>query len=105
MNGARARHGASTPYLACGEFGYAIIVVLAVSEHPTIGRTRQPMFLKPLAVIGDVACNPTLQVVGAIGGENFSRGEIVSSVLLHSMYLSFFGTIIIPYHWLNVNPF
>ena len=63
------------------------------------------MFLKPLAVIGDVACDPTLEMVGAIGGENFPSGEIVSSVLLHSMYLSFFGTIIITHYWSNVNPY
>jgi hypothetical protein len=35
-----------------------------------------------------VARNPTLQVVGAIGGENFASGEIISK-MCHSDYLSF----------------
>jgi hypothetical protein len=43
-----------------------------------------------LAVIGDVVGEPTLQVVGTIGGENFASGEIVSDVLLHGVYLPFY---------------
>lgn len=44
---------------------------------------RRVMF----AVIGDVMGEPTLQVIGAVGGEDFSRSEIVGGVLLHGVYL------------------
>lgn len=42
---------------------------------------------KPFTVISDVACEPTFQTVGAVGGENFSRGKIVGGVFLHGVYL------------------
>jgi hypothetical protein len=46
-------------------------------------------------VVGGVACNPTLQVVAVVGGENFARGQTVSH-MSHSDYLSFLYTYIIP---------
>ena len=59
----------------------------------------------PLAVVCRVACNPTLQVVAAIGGENFTRREIVCE-MCHSMYrLSLSYTHIIPHSEWFVNPF
>jgi hypothetical protein len=85
------------------QLGYAVGVVFAVSEYPTIRRTGLSNSRKVFAVIGYVACNPTLQMVGTIGGENFASGEIVSKMFLHSMYLSFFGTIIIPQNSRVVN--
>ena len=42
----------------------------------------------PFAVIGGVARDPTLQMVYAIGGENFASGKIISK-MCHSVYLSF----------------
>ena len=92
----RPGRGALAPGAASRQLGYTVIVVLAVSEDPTIGRAGLSDSREVLAVIGDVVCNPTLQMVGTIGGENFASGEIVSKMFLHSMYLSFFGTIIIP---------
>ena len=97
--------GALAPGAASRQLSYTVIVVLAVGEYPTIGRAGQPMCLKPLAVIGDVVSDPTLQVVAAVGGENFASGEIVSKMFLHSMYLSFFCDNIIPHFCGFVNPF
>jgi hypothetical protein len=51
-----------------------------------------------------VACNPTLQVVAAVGGENFASSQTVSK-MCHSSYLSFLYTHIIPYFCGLVNPF
>jgi hypothetical protein len=76
-----------------------------VSEYPAGGRTGLSDSREVFAVIGVVALNPTLQVIAAVGGENFASGEIVSKMFLHSMYLSFFCDIIIPYFCGFVNPF
>ena len=75
-----------------------------MSEYPMVRRTRLPNSREVFAVIGDVARDPTLQVVGAVGGENFTCGEIVCE-MCHSMYLPFFCDIIIPYFCGLVNPF
>ena len=85
---------------SCGEFGYTIRVVLAVCEHPTIGRKHFAVCLRPLAVIGGALGNPTLQVVAVVGGENFARGQAVCGVS-HSEYLHSFSTPIL-YHKLSV---
>jgi hypothetical protein len=42
-----------------------------------------------------VMCDPTLQVVAAVGGENFASSQTVSK-MCHSSYLSFLYTYIIP---------
>ncbi len=92
--GARARHGKKkvghlAPHSSHSQLGDTIIVVLAVGEHPTVGRARLPYSRKIFAVIGDVTCKPTLQMVGAVSGEDFSRGKIVGGVLLHGVYLPY----------------
>ena len=94
--GERARLGGLTPSLADGEFGDAFVVVAAVREHPTIGRENFAASLCPLAVIGGMAGNPTLQVVAMVGGENFASSEIVCE-MSHGGYLSFLITPIL-YH-------
>jgi hypothetical protein len=88
--------------MPCSEFGDTLIIIATMREHPTIGRARQSLCLKPLAVIGDVARNPTLQVVAVVGGENFASGAIVSK-MCHSHYPSFFYTHIIPQNYPFVN--
>jgi hypothetical protein len=101
----RPGQGALAPDTTSRQLSYTVIVVFAVSEDPTIGRAELSDSREVFAVIGDVVSNPTLQVVGTIGGENFASGEIVSKMFLHSMYLSFFCDIIIPYFFGFVNPF
>ena len=101
----RPGRGALAPGAASCQLGYTVIVVLAVGKYPAGGRAGLPNSREVFAVVGVVTLDPTLQVVGAIGGENFASGEIVSKMFLHSMYLSFFCDNIIPHFCGFVNPF
>lgn len=57
-----------------------VIVILAVGEHPAIGRKWLVLTDSPSHIIGSVACDPTLEMIAVVSGEYLTRAAIISEM-------------------------